>query len=75
MKNCGWIASVFAGLAIVASTASLALEEQVAPVGPPAAAATDAAKAGVQDAAPVAKPESGTEIRHGFAPGRSKIAT
>ena len=72
MKNCGWIASVFAGLAIVASTASLALEEQVAPVGPPAAAATDAAKAGVQDAAPVAKPESGTEIR---IPGLGKLGT
>ncbi len=62
---------MFAGLAVVASTAALALEEQVVPVGPPAAA-VDAAKAGVQDAAPVAKPESGTEIR---IPGLGKLGT
>ena len=71
VKNFGWTASVFAGLALVASTAALALEEQVVPVGPPAAS-EDAAKAGVQDAAPVAKPESGTEIR---IPGLGKLGT
>lgn len=56
--------------AFTARTAAYALEEQPMPTQPPAAA--EGAKAGVQDAAPSAKPDAGTEIR---IPGLGRLGT
>ncbi|MGQ0456338.1 MAG: hypothetical protein ACT4OU_04680 [Hyphomicrobium sp.] len=62
------IGAVCAALAAATGSAAVALEEQKAP-----ASQTEAApQAGVQDAAPAAKAETGTEIR---IPGLGKLGT
>ncbi len=61
------IAAVIAALA-AAGTSAAALEEQKAPAPPQGAAP----QAGVQDAAPAAKPDTGTEVR---IPGLGKLGT
>lgn len=62
------IAAVCAAMAAATGTAAVALEEQKAPAPPTEAAP----KADVQDAAPAAKSDSGTEIR---IPGLGKLGT
>lgn len=62
---------VCAGLVVAASSLAFALEEQRGPA-PIVVPGAEAPKAGVQDAAPVAKPETGTEIR---IPGLGKLGT
>lgn len=71
VKRLGLGLGVCAGLVLAASSFAFALEEQhgAAPVATPG---VDAPKAGVQDAAPVAKPETGPEIR---IPGLGKLGT
>lgn len=71
VKNTGWIAALSAALLAVAGTASVAFEEQKAPVAPQGAPVPAGAAAGVQSAAPPAKAE-GTEIR---IPGLGKLGT
>ena len=67
------IAGFGAALAAAGSSAVLALEEQRAPMPvPQQTQPSDAPKAGVQDAAPAAKPDAGTEIR---IPGLGKLGT
>ncbi len=69
MRRLSTIAAVIAVLA-AAATSAAALEEQKAPAPPPAAGA--APQAGVQDAAPAAKADTGTEVR---IPGLGKLGT
>lgn len=57
-------------LLLSAATYAIALEEQRLPAAAPEAPAAPAV--GVQDAAPAAKPEAGTEIR---IPGLGKLGT
>ena len=71
VKRIGLGLGVFAGLVVAASSLAFALEEQRGPAPMPAAGA-EQPKAGVQDGATVAKPESGPEIR---IPGLGKLGT
>lgn len=71
MKRYGLLAGFGAALALLASTASFALEEQKGAAAPQPPAA-EAPKAQVQDGATVAKPDAGTEIR---IPGLGKLGT
>ena len=58
-------------LVLSASTIAFAMEEQKG-AAPPAPAGVETPQAGVQAAAPTAKPETGTEIR---IPGLGKLGT
>lgn len=70
VNKIGVLAGVGAALVILASTAVLALEEQKGAAPQEQSAPADAAK--VQDGGPIAKPETGTEIR---IPGLGKLGT
>lgn len=59
-------------LLLSAATYAIALEEQRLPAAVPDAPAAASPAAGVQDAAPAVKPETGTEIR---IPGLGKLGT
>ncbi len=71
MKKIGLLAGFGVALAVIASTAAFALEEQKGAVAPQPPAA-DAPKAQVQDGVAAAKADAGTEIR---IPGLGKLGT
>ena len=71
VKRLGLIAGLVAALALGAGTSVFALEEQKAPVAPQTPGA-EQPSAAVQDVAPAAKTETGTEIR---IPGLGKLGT
>jgi hypothetical protein len=65
-------ASALAALVLCASSLAYAMDEQRMAAPPPQDGAAAAPQAGVQNAPPAAKPETGTEIR---IPGLGKLGT